>query len=933
MMSNSTIRFATALLLAGTIFAGGCRTSRKEAAAPPPGNEPAKVAEKADQQPPAVAPQPAPEAKEAAPAPKPEEKPATPGVPDEQAKPAPGDDAEKLLREYRESHGRETQELRALSEFETRKALELMQSGRLEESRKHAEKALELNPDNLEAMTLLKQLGELSTQKPDREYPEREIEHQQRVIEQAELEIRNHINKAEDRYKERDFTASLEEFEVAEIKLRALPAFSEMRRYLPEVLERVQRVRDTQKRHEKLEWERKLKESEAESAVKAVAEKKEMVMAMRNRLNLAYVFFAQRRFDKTVQLCDEILLIDPHYRVAKELKEDANKAKHKDEQFNVTNAKIESWKNMVDAQEEAIIPYADKVRFPNSETWKEISRRLAGMGIVDEGEAGSGEDEDIDILNINAALDRVKVNLNYEDVNIPEFKTRLQIETGLNFVIDPGIADNPQFEKRIQFKMANVTARTALKTFLQVFGLAFTAEANAVVITSPERAMGKSMTAVYNISDLLGLDAETDTSPPIRPIVQAAKGEHALSGLVPVAQKTAPERRVDAARLMDMIKKTVAPGTWDSKSGHTVLVTANNQLVVNHVASARKQVREFLQNVRAYAGTVIAVEARFYTVDNDMVEDVGVDWRNLPRIDGDDILQDVDSGPGLRTSERAGGSELYDLRAGTFHSWLRSATAANPWTGSIAGTISGNEVTTPGQSDPAAGAGETGAGGLLASRDSPLGNKLGDTGGLGMQFAWLGEASMQMVMRMLSKREKSELLWAPNITVFNGQRANIMILKQWSYIQDYDAQTGTFAGVPDPLIGIVQDGAIFDVRPVVSHDRKYVTMELRPSLILLQGFRTITIPFPPPAPVQLPWIVYEKVETTVRCPDRGGIIIGGMRDIVMRDLDSSTPILGEIPVLEFFFSRKVKTDEKRRILMLVSPQIIDLAEEEALQVQ
>ena len=38
------------------------------------------------------------------------------------------------------------------------------------------------------------------------------------------------------------------------------------------------------------------------------------------------------------------------------------------------------------------------------------------------------------------------------------------------------------------------------------------------------------------------------------------------------------------------------------------------------------------------------------------------------------------------------------------------------------------------------------------------------------------------------------------------------------------------------------------------------------------------------------------------------------------------PFLENIPVLNFFFTRKGKVDERRRLLMLVTPEIIDLQE-------
>lgn len=901
---------------------GGCRTT--------PTNPPA------DQQPPAVQEQPQPQAqnieqpkaaqndaaaKEAAKPPAdaakatPQEKGNTPAA-------KPQDDSEKILRDFRDSKTREEQELRFRSEAHVKQAQAYLAAGNLEKARMEAEEALKLFPQNLEAQDVLRRVGDLSTKKPDREYPEKEIQIATAALQQSELEIKNCITNGENFYMAREYDKSLKELEEAEIKLMALPDFSQMKAFAPDVRKKILEIKDVRRKSEAKESEFKRQKAESEAAERAKADQREMIITMRNRLNLAYLSFSQKRFDQTVQLCDQILWVDPNYRVAMELKADALKAKYKDEWYNTTIKRIEAWKNMVDSQDEATIPYAPSVVFPKRDVWLEISKRLAGMEFHQE--EGPKEEEDVDILNMNSVLKRIKVSLDYNDADIPTIKTRLERETKLNFVIDNVVVNSPNYEKRISFRLDDVPAAMALKIFLQHYGLTYKIENSAVIITTPEKAMGKSRTAVYNVTDLLALDGEegfssTVEDPATKPALpNRSAGKSTITGLIPSVQKSSASRKINADKLLKLITTNIAPGTWDDRSGHTAIVTPNNMLVVNHVQDVQRNVSEFLQNARSYAGTIVSVKARFYTIDNNFLEDIGVDWRNLPRILGDDIGGDTNSAPGLRATGSSG--ELYDLRAMTFHTWLRSGTAGNPWTGQLARSSS---TPTP--------LGESGVGGLLAERENPLGSKLGDVGGLGLQYQWLGEAQLNMVLRALSKREKSELLWEPQLTVFDGQRANIMILKQWSYIQDYDAQTGTFAGVMDPVIGILQDGAIFDVRPVVSHDRKYVTMELRPSLVLLQMFRQFVL-IPPGAPIQLPWIVYEKVETTVQCPDRGGIIIAGMRDIVSRDLNSSTPILGEIPILQFFFSRKVKSDERRRVIILVSPEIIDLAEYEARQV-
>ncbi len=84
----------------------------------------------------------------------------------------------------------------------------------------------------------------------------------------------------------------------------------------------------------------------------------------------------------------------------------------------------------------------------------------------------------------------------------------------------------------------------------------------------------------------------------------------------------------------------------------------------------------------------------------------------------------------------------------------------------------------------------------------------------------------------------------------------------------------------------------------------------------------------PPLAVQLPFLVYQRVNTTALDPDRGTLINGGFRDLQYIDAYSGLPFYENIPVLDFFFSKNGKRHEKRRLFILVTSEIIDVAEGE-----
>ena len=78
--------------------------------------------------------------------------------------------------------------------------------------------------------------------------------------------------------------------------------------------------------------------------------------------------------------------------------------------------------------------------------------------------------------------------------------------------------------------------------------------------------------------------------------------------------------------------------------------------------------------------------------------------------------------------------------------------------------------------------------------------------------------------------------------------------------------------------------------------------------------------------IQLPTIDLQRAQTTVRMPDRGHLIVAGLKNTIDRDLSSSTPFLSKIPIISWLFARKGKSIEKKNLIVIISSEILDLAD-------
>ncbi len=156
------------------------------------------------------------------------------------------------------------------------------------------------------------------------------------------------------------------------------------------------------------------------------------------------------------------------------------------------------------------------------------------------------------------------------------------------------------------------------------------------------------------------------------------------------------------------------------------------------------------------------------------------------------------------------------------------------------------------------------------------------------------------------------------------------------------AQTSFIA---DPVIGVLQEGILLDVRPIVSADGRFITLETRTATTALsrpiEEFTTYLgqavglepglgqpsfVPKVTPVTIQIPELEITSTESTSRIPDGGSIMLSGLKTIISQDKQSTTPILGNIPILGFLFSRKGKSEETLHSVAIITASIIDLNE-------
>jgi len=214
--------------------------------------------------------------------------------------------------------------------------------------------------------------------------------------------------------------------------------------------------------------------------------------------------------------------------------------------------------------------------------------------------------------------------------------------------------------------------------------------------------------------------------------------------------------------------------------------------------------------------------------------------------------------------------------------------------------------------------------------NNALGSALTTIGGLTAQISILDDLQLNAILRLVEKNEKAELINDQLVSVYNNQRAYVTVINQRAYVQDFDVEVASFQSVADPVINVLHEGIVLDVRPVIQQSRKYVTLEIQPTVaevVSLTNFSTTLSGQTQAVTFQLPEMQIQSIHTTVNIADGSSILIGGLSRLRNIERRAEVPWLANIPIIGFFFKNEGYNDERESLLISLKATITDVEEE------
>ena len=691
-----------------------------------------------------------------------------------------------------------------------------------------------------------------------------------------------------------DLATAVSHYNAAELALRTKPSLTGPSLDYSLVSAKLQSA--TQALNDEVSADRAAAAAAAEAAANAeeVARAEYQQNQVRRLLQDADNHFSNGFYDKSLESLQAALTLDPSNQEALELREIADQASYSHKQRRTTTRFRHAWQDTFQELRQLAVPPDTSFGY-DEEHW---------LGTVIDreplGSATAVEDADPAVAAINAQLEAISVTPRYEELPIEDVVENLAAMTRVSFVVSRAVREDVDEDAKTINLINNQSMRVSklLKLMEDLSGnqIRFIVRNGVVNVLSAEEAAGGYVLHKYEVRDIVR---------PVKDFVGVDVNLAPSGGLEEVEEEPIERDATILSEddLLATIQENIDPDSWEDN-----ISIENGTLIVRHTPEVQDRIGKLLVDLRKSANIMVEIKVRFLKVEDSFLQDIGVDFRGLG-----------DAGEG-----GMGTNDVFDD--------FGSTGFGSPGAPGVLGT--GN--------DAGAYFREASDDVNILSRtenlyDAGLGDEEGlvGSGGLSLQYTWLDDTQLQMVLRAVEKSRRCEVLTEPSLMVYNTQRATLTVANQVSYVGDFDVEIAQAAAIADPIVRVARDGVYLDVRPVVSADRRFTYIDVRPTVATLKrpipSFQT-SLGTGSPVTLQLPELELQKIRTRVLIPDGGTLLLGGMKVIDEQELESGVPFLNRVPLLSFFFSRKGEYESYKKLLILLTSRVVIPAEREPVAV-
>lgn len=180
------------------------------------------------------------------------------------------------------------------------------------------------------------------------------------------------------------------------------------------------------------------------------------------------------------------------------------------------------------------------------------------------------------------------------------------------------------------------------------------------------------------------------------------------------------------------------------------------------------------------------------------------------------------------------------------------------------------------------------------------------------------------VIELLQTQGNVQVLSSPRITATNNQKAVIKVGEDEYFVTEVSSTTTTGTSTtttPEVELTPFFSGIALDVTPQISKDGS-VILHVHPSVTITEeqnktiqiGSELLILP--------LAQSSVRESDTIIRANSGEVVVIGGLIETYNIDIESKTPILGDIPYLGELFKNKSQKSQKRELVIMLKPIVV-----------
>jgi len=605
---------------------------------------------------------------------------------------------------------------------------------------------------------------------------------------------------------------------------------------------------------------------------KAASQRTENLAVTKKR---GWEYYDRGEYEKALEIAEQMLLVDADSKQGIYLKQEASRALGRLDDMGAVRADIRKSQNALlhkQIEEEMIVP-------------EDIDAKivLASDEVDEERDALLDRSLPAWERQLRRKLSE-KLDTEFKGATLVTACRHLSQISDAPIMIDPLVA---KCTTPIDLPQMDVTFEHWLKWIGMTCNVTYTLSDHAILITRGGGLLDRPVTREYDIAGLLvpsSIEAVAFNGATQRD--NQPRGRGAFGDGIEIENRPETKEQI-GNNWSQFIRSTVEPDSWGDALQEEVPYSINyrnGRIVVVQTPEVHEQIERLLNNFRKARNLQVHIMARFIEMDLDYLQSINVDV-----LHPDDQRELDPPGPA-----RYGYESL----------------TKKPWT--LVGDMDNQDN-------------------VAAIEDSVTAE-----GGLHMNYAYLGEDELHVLLDAVLKRRRGTLLLAPKLTCFNTQRANFQAVTNYNYVRTISADN-------EPEIGNVPDGIIFDVQPFVSADRRTITLVLQPQLRTLLDMPSFAYVRPlgsgqfdptlfflvgTQRSVQVPVVQLKSIASTITVPDGGTLLLGGLATSREVKGYASAPFIAHLPVVQYLLRDWTEVERRVSLVVLVTAQIVkDVFEE------